>query len=201
MIEYIIASFTGYFLGSFQTAFFMGKLVSSIDIRQHGSNNAGASNVAIVVGWKYGVITALTDILKGVVAVWFIRFLYPDSTFLPFLAGSMAVIGHIFPYYLGFSGGKGLATMIGMALAYDYRIGLIMFITVALITIITNYIAIAAIVMYTLFPVLIYIFGYTSDNIIVAIVLAFIAYYKHHINVIRIINKEEKGLRASLKKR
>lgn len=201
MNSYLVASFAGYFLGSFQTAYFLGKIINKIDIREHGTNNAGASNVTTVMGWKYGVATALVDILKGIVAVLFIRFFFSKSDIFPFIAGSTAVLGHIFPYYLGFRGGKGLATMLGMTLAYDYRIGLILFLVVLIITIVTDYIALGAIVMYSLFPILTLYFGHPIEGVYIGITLALIAYFKHYGNFIRIKNNEESGLRAALKKR
>lgn len=198
-MELYLAAIIGYIIGSFQTAFFMGKLTKGIDIREHGTTNAGASNVTIVMGWKCGVITAIIDILKGVVAVLLIKHLYPGSTFLPFLAGTMAVLGHIFPVYLKFKGGKGTATIVGFVMAYDYRMGIILFLTVFLLTIITNYIALASIIMYTTLVFISYLFGYQMEIIYLGIVLAIISYFKHYENMIRILKGQEKGLRGVIK--
>ncbi len=152
------------------------------------------------MGWKYGAITGVVDILKGLLAVAAIRFFYGNNDLLAFLAGATAVIGHIFPYYLWFKGGKGAATLIGMTLMFDYRIGLLMALTIVLITIITDYIAIGSVIMYSLLPVVAYIMGYSNEIIIIAAVLAIISYFKHVKNFIRISKNEEKGLRSVVKK-
>ena len=190
----------GYIIGSFQTAFFIGKLTKNIDIREHGTTNAGASNVTIVMGWKYGIITAIIDILKGVLAVLVVRYLYPDLAFLPFLAGTMAVLGHIFPVYLKFKGGKGTATIVGFVMAYDYRMGLILMFAIILLTIITDYISLASVIMYTTLPIISFFFGYQIDVISLGILLAVISYIKHYENMVRISKGEEKGLRGVIKK-
>lgn len=196
---YFVALF-GYIVGSFQTAFFIGKLAKNIDIREHGTSNAGASNVTIVMGWKYGVITGLIDILKGVIAVLLVKYIFPHSSLYPFLAGTMAVLGHIFPVYLRFKGGKGTATIVGFALAFDYRLGLILTLTIILMTIITDYISLASVIMYTLLPISNYLFGYGMVLVYLGIFLAIISYFKHYDNMVRIYNGEEKGLRGVLKK-
>lgn len=196
---YFVALF-GYIVGSFQTAFFIGKLAGNIDIREHGTSNAGASNVTIVMGLKYGVITGIIDILKGVLAVLLVKYLFPGSSLYPFLAGTMAVLGHIFPVYLKFKGGKGTATIVGFALAFDYRVGLILTLTIVLITVITDYISLASVIMYTILPISNYFLGYGMALVYLGILLALISYIKHYDNMIRIYNGEEKGLRGVFKR-
>ncbi|MCY6483304.1 glycerol-3-phosphate 1-O-acyltransferase PlsY [Clostridium aestuarii] len=197
----IIAAAIGYLLGNVQAAYILGKLVKKIDIREHGNSNAGASNVTTVMGWKYGIITALVDIMKAVVAVLIIEAIWTDSSFLPFIAGIFVILGHVFPIFLGFKGGKGTASIIGMVLAIDYRIAVILIISIIIITIITDYIAIGTIVIVSILPVAIYIANYPMQAVIVCIVIAVLSIYKHVPNVKRIIKKEEIGLKETIRRK
>ena len=191
----------GYLLGCIQTAYIVGRRFGRIDIREHGSSNAGASNITQVMGWKYGVLTAVVDILKAVLAVIIARLLFPDSDIHVFVAGVLAVIGHIFPVFLKFRGGKGAASLIGMMLAFDFRIGLVIIAAIVILAIIVDYIAIGTIAMYALIPVLTYILDYPIACTVIGALLAVIGILKHRINIRRILKHEEKGLRTTLKKR
>ncbi len=199
--QIIIAVLIGYVLGSIQPAFILGKLVRHIDIRQQGSGNAGASNVVIVLGWKYGVITGLVDILKGVLSVVIVRALYPTAPTLAYAAGMAAIVGHVFPFYLGFRGGKGVATLVGMMLGYDYRLGVLSIAVTTIVALATDYIAIGSITVYTLLPIVTFILKFPLAVQIAAILLAIIAYLKHIENIQRIRKGEEPHVRATIKKK
>jgi acyl phosphate:glycerol-3-phosphate acyltransferase len=191
----ILSIVLGYAFGCIQTAYIIGRSVKKIDIREHGTNNAGASNVTRVLGWKYGAITALVDILKAVVPVIAFRFLYPDNLFPALLCGTFVILGHIFPINLGFKGGKGAASFIGMFLAFDIRIGIAMILIIVILTLILDYIALGTVMMFTAAPVLTYLWNYRIECIVLGIVLALVCYYKHYINIVRIVKGEEVGLR------
>ncbi len=196
----VVAILIGYALGCIQTAFFVGELVRHIDIRQQGSGNAGASNVVTVLGWKYGVITGLVDILKGVLAVIIVRAVYPSFPALAYSAGLAAIVGHIFPFYLGFRGGKGVATLVGMMFGFDYRFGLLFVAVMLVVTLATDYIAIASITVFTLLPVVTFILKFPLAVQIAAALLTILAYVKHAENVQRIRNGAEPHVRATLKR-
>lgn len=128
MLIILLILLFSYLVGSIPTAIIVSKLVAGIDIRNHGSGNAGGTNVFRVLGWKYGILVMLFDAFKGVVAVVFIARLFfltempfenptpfDDFTFVQLLAGILAVIGHVFTVFAGFRGGKGMATAVGMA--------------------------------------------------------------------------------------
>jgi len=102
MKEIITSGLVGYLLGCFQTSIFIGRIFKRIDIREHGSQNAGASNTTVVLGLSFGLLTAFLDIIKAVVAVVVVRILFPNNMFLPAVAGILAVLGHIFPIFLRF---------------------------------------------------------------------------------------------------
>lgn len=201
IIQYVIASLIGYLFGCFQTAYILGKHKQNIDIRLLGSNNAGASNITRVLGWKYGIITAVLDILKGTVAVIIVGKLFPSHPSFLFIAGAFVVIDHIFPIFLGFRGGKGTASLIGISLAINIKIAIIIVLALVIITIITDYIALGSLAMYTLFPILAFFYKYQLSCIITVALLCLIGYYKHTINIKRMLAHEEVGLRKVAQKR
>ena len=117
-MERIVCLAIGYVFGLFQTAFMYGKM-HGIDIREHGSGNAGTTNALRTLGWKAGAITFIGDCLKCVLAVLLVRFIFADSSHVELLAiyaGLGAVLGHNFPFYLRFRGGKGIASTLGVVL-------------------------------------------------------------------------------------
>lgn len=200
-VQVVVSAFIGYILGCFQTAYIIGRVVKKIDIRKHGSNNAGASNVTIVLGWKYGVITALVDIFKAAIAVILIESIFPGSKELLFIAGAGAILGHIFPFFLGFKGGKGAASLIGMLLAIDLKIALISILTIVIITLVIDYIALGSIGMFAVLPLSTYAFNYPLVCTFIGVGLAILSVYKHQINIKRIMRKEEAGLRVVVKRK
>jgi glycerol-3-phosphate acyltransferase PlsY len=189
----------GYLLGNFQTAYIIGKLFGKMDIREKGSANAGASNVTQVMGWRFGLITALVDIFKAFIAVK-ISFWIFGGELEAFTAGTFTVLGHMFPFYLGFKGGKGLASLTGMMLAFRPEIGIAMMISILLLTIITDYIAVGSLTVYVGLPFILYFYGMDSVIVFEAAALAIVGLWMHIGNIKKIIKKEEKGLRATLKR-
>lgn len=199
--QILISLIVGYLFGCIQTAYILGKIVAGIDIRQQGSGNAGASNVVTVLGLKHGVITGIVDILKGVLPVIIIRAFYPATPALAYAAGMAAIIGHIFPFYLKFRGGKGVATLLGMMLAYDFRLGLLFIVVILGVVLVVDYIAIGSLTVFTLLPIVTFILGLPLGYQVAAILLAVIAYVKHAENVRRIRNGEEPRVRATVMKK
>ena len=200
----IISLVLGYLFGCFQTSYFISKMVSKKDIREIGSGNAGASNVTSELGWKYGIITGISDVLKAFIPAQLILYIFPTSiqqTDIMALAGTGAVLGHIYPFFLNFKGGKGVACYIGMLLAINWQIGITVIITIILLTIITDYVAIGSILLYIMIPCLIYIDGHYSIIILTcSLILLFVGILKHLINIKRILSGTEKGLRSVVKK-
>ncbi len=140
LYQIIIALLVGYLFGSIQPAYFLSKLVAKTDIREHGSGNAGASNITAIMGWKYGFIVAFIDVLKAMLAVLLIKWIYPHSPDLAYLAGIMAIIGHLFPFYMNFRGGKGVAALVGMMLGINWKLGILFMFLVALPALLADYI-------------------------------------------------------------
>lgn len=197
----IVSVILGYMLGCVQTAYILGKLVKKIDIRQHGSYNAGASNATIVLGWKFGVITGLVDILKGTLATVLTGLLFHWNKDLMFISGTFAILGHIFPVFLKFKGGKGTASILGVLLAIDYRIALIGGAIIVIVTILTDYIVIGTMVMYAVIIALFLIWDPTPLNISLIVFIALLSVIKHAVNIKRIFKGEETRLRSTFKKK
>ena len=199
-IIYILAVLIGYLVGSISTSLIISKIKKK-DLRSGGSNNLGASNTTIMLGWKYGVIVGICDILKGTLVVLLAKWIFPDLTYLPFCAGTAAVLGHIFPFYLKGKGGKGFATYVGIMLGLDWRFFLIMGVGILLITWITDYIALATFTSVTTFPIWLFFMCNIPWAFLIPLIASLVVIVKHFENIRRMINKEEIGLRASLKKK
>ena len=189
----------GYLFGCSNLAFFLGK-ARGFDIRTYGSNNAGASNATVTMGLKIGILVGLHDVAKSCAAAFLAVFLFPAIPGAAAVAGASAVIGHIFPFYLGFQGGKGFASFIGMILALDWKFFLIIVLAVFLITIISDYIVLGTLTTIVSFPVYLFITHVGSIIICAVCCASLVIFVKHFINLKRIFTGEEIGLRRALSK-
>jgi len=199
-LKYIVVIIVGYLMGCIQSSYLIGRK-NKIDIREHGSKNAGASNAFMVLGWKKGALVALIDILKAAIPVFVVTQIFPDSSLLAMTCGVAAVLGHIFPVFLGFRGGKGTACIIGMALGLNPIIFIVAIIAIVLVTIITDYVAIGTLVLLISFLVTLIILDYSMAAIFLFAAIAIINMYLHIPNFKRIKQGTETGLRSVLKKR
>lgn len=190
-MNYIISLIVGYFIGCFQTGFIIGKYKKHIDIRQHGSGNAGTTNAIRVMGWKAGLCTFLGDFFKAFIVVFIVHSMYNDST-LDLVAGLGVVLGHNFPVFLKFNGGKGIASTVGTMMAFDYRIGLIAMLIMIIIVLITRYVSLGSLLLATWIPIGIYLFkGKQWEMISLGVVFMLLACYRHKSNIVRLINGKE----------
>ena len=143
-----------YLLGSIPTAVWYGRIFHGIDVRQHGSGNAGATNSLRTFGRKAGIIVLIIDFLKGFLAVFAARFLFPDTTeYLPMLMGLAAVIGHLYPVFAQFRGGKGVATALGVIAASFPMTVIICMVVFFIIVFITRYVSLGSMIGALAFPV------------------------------------------------
>jgi glycerol-3-phosphate acyltransferase PlsY len=197
----IIAILIGYAFGCIQSSYFLSKMVGKIDIREHGSGNAGASNITAIMGWKYGFIVGLVDVLKGVFAVLVVKWIYPDSPDLAYLSGIMAIIGHIFPFYMKFRGGKGVATLVGMTFGLNWKLGVLFALLVVLPALLTDYIVIGSFTVFIALPIVTYILSYPIVFTLMSVCLTILVFYLHRANIQRIINKEELKISAVIKRK
>ena len=198
-LYYSIIALMGYLFGCSNLAFFLGK-AKGFDIRDYGSNNAGASNATVTMGLKIGVIVALHDILKAFAAAFLAALLFPSIPGAAAVAGVAAVLGHIFPFYLRFQGGKGFASFLGLTLALDWRFFLAIVMIVALITFISDYIVPGTLATITLFPLYLIIRHVGILIIGIVCIASVVILLKHLVNIKRLICGEEIGLRRAMSK-
>jgi len=195
----ILALLIGYAFGMFQTAYFVGKM-SGIDIREHGSKNAGFSNTNRVLGRKAGAVVFVADIIKTILAFVVATLLFDGGgTFfasdfiLPGLyAGIGSILGHDFPFFLKFKGGKGISCSLGLILMLDWRVALIAFGTGAVLVILFRYISLASLTIVFLAPILMMVFGYSIESVVLAAASCALAWFLHCGNIQRLYKGEER---------
>ncbi len=197
----IISSIIAYLLGSINTAIILSALKGK-DIRKEGSGNAGATNTLRVMGKKAAALVALFDGLKGVVAVLIARLVCslmgegaPDAYYFSAL---FVMLGHVYPLYFSFKGGKGVMTTIAVIFMLDWRIGLILFGVCIAIMLISRYVSLGSCIGAAMFPVLVAIF-HTADTlfIVIAVLIGALAVFKHRTNIVRLIKGTESKLNFS----
>lgn len=174
--------------------------IKNVDIKNNGSKNYGASNTMALLGWKYGILTGLHDIGKAILAICIIKTLFPMNAYLPIITGVSCIIGHIFPFYLEFNGGKGFATFIGMTFALDWKLGIIIGILIIIITLLTDYIVLGTFSTIVIVPIYI---GITNNDIICSLIIfitTIIILYKHKENIVRLKNGTEMKFSKANKK-
>ncbi|SMP46740.1 glycerol-3-phosphate 1-O-acyltransferase PlsY [Anoxynatronum buryatiense] len=178
-----------YFLGNFSPAFFLGKLTANIDIREHGSGNAGTTNVMRVLGVKLAILVLICDLLKGVLAVWMGRYFSGET--MAGVCGLLAVIGHNWPVLLRFKGGKGVATTMGVGFMIHPQLAWICLVVAIVIIIITRYVSLASMSGVLLWTVLLWKTNGESAHIWLGIALSLLVFYRHRSNIKRIFNGTE----------
>ena len=190
IMPFAVAILVGYLIGCFNLAYIISK-VKKVDLQNTGSKNLGASNTFITIGKAMGVLVGASDIFKCTLVVILIKLIFPDMDLLPYIAGIACVMGHMFPFYLKFKGGKGFASFLGMSLGIHWKFFIVIGICIILITLITKYIVLATMATVISYPVFLFII--TGNLIIVTMVaaLSLIIIIKHYKNLIRIARGEE----------
>ncbi len=198
----IIIAVIAYLIGSIPTAVWIGKMKYGLDVREHGSKNAGATNTFRVLGKKAGIIVLLIDVAKGALAVlvptilahFFSLGKVADQLIqLQIIASILAVTGHVFPLYAGFRGGKGVATSLGVIIGLQPLAALICFGIFLFVFISSKYVSLGAITAAFFFPFIVrFICGEQSDWLMVfSVVLSCVVIIAHRKNISRLIKKEE----------
>ncbi len=189
-----------YLLGSINTSIIVSKILIGDDIRNHGSGNAGATNTLRTVGKKGAVLVVLGDVLKAIIAIMLAKFITRDSSTATYIAGIGAVLGHNFPLYFKFKGGKGIIVSTVAILFADPILGLITAIIAILIMAISKYVSLGSISGAVLFVVLALIFRNNNpDFVVFATILALLAIYMHRSNIARLLAGQENKLNFSKK--
>ena len=202
MAAYIIVALVAYLIGSVSFSVIISKKMAGFDVREKGSGNAGATNMLRSVGTKAAVLTLLCDALKGVVAIIFAIIVgaiakNSDKALLVQIAGILVVIGHTFPVFFNFKGGKGVATSLGVLLMTNWKIGLICLVFALVLMALTRMVSMGSVGAAVLFPVLVlfintnYTISDGSSYFVYSIILALIVVFNHRSNIQRILDGTE----------
>lgn len=203
MATYIIVAVIAYLLGSISFSVIISKKVAGFDVREKGSGNAGTTNVLRSVGKGAAAITLVCDILKGVVAVLIAFFAGKivhglDNSLLVQLAGLFVILGHTFPVFFKFKGGKGIATSLGVLLITNWQIGLICLVFALILMALTRMVSVGSIAAAILFPVLVLFINQNylveANNwsyLVFSIILAALVIFNHRANIKRLLSGEE----------
>jgi glycerol-3-phosphate acyltransferase PlsY len=203
-MERIICLFAGYLFGLLQSGYFYGK-IHKIDIRNYGSGNSGTTNALRVMGAKAGAVVFFGDFLKSLIPCLMIRVLFkpqPEMIYLLILyTGFGVILGHNYPFYLNFKGGKGIAATAGLIVATDLRMMLLCLVAFILIVAITRYVSLGSLVVATILFVWLFLFGklgaYGIDQrllpefYIVAALISGQAFWRHRANIGRLVRGRE----------
>ncbi len=187
-MDYVIFGIIAYLLGSIPFALVVGKLGYGIDIREHGSGNLGGTNTFRVLGIKAGLIVTIADVLKGTLAAGLPLLLHADANAL--VVGIFAVLGHTYPLFAKFKGGKAVATSGGVILAVNPILFVAIFCTFLITLKISKYVSLSSMVT-GLVAIILSIFFQDIGLIIVTAILTAIIVYRHRANIKRIMNKTE----------
>lgn len=216
-VKYIIIAVISYLLGSLNFSIILSKTLDKKDIRESGSGNAGATNMLRTYGKLFAVFTMIGDILKVAIAI-LIAFLVLDApldmifkisdhnetavTMIMYkeFAGFFCVLGHIFPLYFKFKGGKGVAACTGMVILVDWRIALILFAIFVITIAVSKMISLGSIIIAILYPILIAVFYQSLILILIAVLFASIVIIAHRQNIKRILNGTENKLSSKKNK-
>ncbi|HEX4632278.1 MAG TPA: glycerol-3-phosphate 1-O-acyltransferase PlsY [Gemmatimonadales bacterium] len=186
-----------YLVGATPTSYVAGRLAKGIDLREHGSRNLGATNVYRVLGWRWAIPVALIDIAKGAIPVALFGAWTHGAPGFPVFLGLVAVLGHIFSPYVGFKGGKGVATAAGMFLALAPLAVLIALPVWGLCLWATGYVSLSSILAAVIFPVLVLLTTHgAAPPVIASVGLALLIVYSHRANIRRLIAGTENRFRT-----
>ena len=215
-MERLICLIIGYVCGNFQTAYFMGKR-KGIDIREHGSGNAGTTNTLRVLGRKAGIVVFLGDVFKCAVAIWISRLLYGESHadiiyILTLYAALGTILGHNYPVLLGFRGGKGMACTAGLVVFYHPWLLAICVSTFLIIFFTTHYVSLGSVVLYIVFVGVMTVLCFSGalgalstiqivELLAISLFMAIMAIARHWSNIKRLIKGEESKTYLSKKNR
>lgn len=211
ILQRVFCLIIGYAFGLIQTAYIIGK-TKHVDIRQYGSGNSGTTNAMRTLGKKAGIITFLVDGLKAVAATIVVRLIFGDldcTLVLILYTGIGVVLGHNFPFYMGFKGGKGIAASAGVILScFDWKLLLLALFTFIVVVLISKYVSLGSLCVMTGFFVELVIFGemnllssvsgfqsdYKIETYLLALFMTVLAFIRHKENIKRIVNGTERKI-------
>lgn len=192
----------GYAAGCLQTAYIVGRVTANIDIREHGSGGAGATNVQRTIGNRAALIVFATDILKSVLAYVVCSLLFDGGgsflsgiSVLPgFYAGIGVLLGHNYPFFLKFKGGKGAASSIGLILCVDFWVAFLSYLAGFVMLISFRFVSLASLVIMSCIPIFLYLFHYSAETVCLGFVVTLLSFIQHRENIKRLMNRNERKL-------
>lgn len=226
----IAVAVVSYLIGSINFSIILSKIIGKKDIRESGSGNAGATNMLRTYGKKMGVITLLLDVLKGVAVIFIVGIfvenineILPQTVYdslgrpifnpnapliftLKYIAGVCVILGHNFPLYFGFKGGKGVATSLGVVLMLDWKVGLIVAVFAIAIMAITRYVSLGSVIggaafIIAEFAKAVITHEYNAIQLVCAVIIGGLLIARHHANIKRLLNGTENKLSFSKKEK
>lgn len=194
MIWSTIAIVLSYLIGSISFSVVLAKLLKGIDIRQHGSGNAGATNTLRVLGKGPAIMVLVLDILKGIAAIWLGIWLGNGSEWVPAICGLAAIVGHNWPIYFRFRGGKGIATTIGVMVTLSFLPALYAGIIAILCIVITRYVSLGSLIFVFLTPIFLGLLQPINAVFWSSLVICLFAFWRHRSNIVKLVHGKENKL-------
>lgn len=191
----VIVFLVAYLIGAISFSIIFTKAIKKVDIRDYGSGNAGATNTMRVLGKGPAITVLLLDVLKGIVAV-LIAYAFHLSDWAVAVTGLLAIVGHIWPVYYGFKGGKGVATTIGIFAVLHFIPTLIAGIITILIIAITRYVSLGSLFLILATPIIGYFMGTPTSFVVTGLIIFILSAYKHRANIGRLLKGNENKLGA-----
>ena len=191
----LLACILSYLIGSIPNGLILGKLLWHVDLREYGSHNIGATNAWRTLGKGPGIMICVLDLLKGVVGVWLGTF-FSGAALALVLGGIFAIVGHSWSLFLGFKGGKGVATGLGVILMLMPKVTFFVFIIWLLLVFLTRYVSLGSIVAAAMVPVLAWFFDAPLEYILFGLAAAAFVIYRHQSNIGRLLHGTESKVKA-----
>lgn len=192
-MQNVLAIIASYLLGSISFSFIIGKLAKGIDIRKHGSGNAGATNTLRVLGKGPAIAVLALDVIKAIAAVW-IGILVSDNDWVAVLCGLAVIAGHNWPVFFGFRGGKGIATTIGAMATLSFLPALFAGIIAILSIVFTRIVSLGSLIFAALLPLFIWLMGRETEVLIGSIIIGAFAFIRHRTNIVKMVKGQENKL-------
>lgn len=192
-MDFVLSMVISYLVGSISFSYLIAKKVAGIDIRSHGSGNAGATNTLRVLGKGPAIVVLLLDALKGVAALGIAHLISGGDPLTYAFAGIFAIIGHNWPIFFGFRGGKGIATTVGVAIGFSPTAFLIAVIVTLLVIAITRYVSLGSLIFVTLLPILLFVFHQPVLGGVSLLIMLF-AFIRHSSNIVNLVQGKERKL-------
>lgn len=189
-MQYILVIALSYLLGCSNMATYIAA-AKKVDLSAGGSGNPGASNAVILMGWRAGVLTALHDIGKSALAVVLAQMVFPDLPLIGAAAGVASVLGHIYPFWMKFKGGKGFASYLGMTIALNWKFAILVLLLVGIVTLVTDYIVAATTTTITIVPIGLGILAHSLMLPLILLIATVVIAWKHRDNYVRMYHGTE----------